>query len=62
MRHDGLVDVADGDVQGELVTRGEQIEREDCIVAATALLNDEAVVTKNTDHFDRIDNLDVRSY
>lgn len=51
-----------GKLSGELITRGEQIEREDCIVAATALLNDEAVITRNTSHFDRVDNLEVRSY
>ncbi|WP_254544302.1 type II toxin-antitoxin system VapC family toxin [Halomarina pelagica] len=51
-----------GKLSGELITRGEQIEREDCIIAATALLNDEPVVTRNTEHFERIENLDVRSY
>lgn len=51
-----------GKLSGELITRGEQIEREDCIIAATALLNDEAVVTRNTNHFERTENLDVRSY
>lgn len=51
-----------GKLSGELISRGARIEREDCIIAATALLNDEAVVTRNTDHFERIDNLDVRSY
>ncbi|WP_101297642.1 type II toxin-antitoxin system VapC family toxin [Halegenticoccus soli] len=51
-----------GKLSGELITRGEQIEREDCIIAATALLNDEAVVTRNTKHFERIENLEVRSY
>lgn len=51
-----------GKLSGELITRGEQIEREDCIIAATALLNDEAVVTRNIKHFERIEDLEVRSY
>lgn len=51
-----------GKLSGELIARGEQIEREDCIVAATALLSDEAVVTRNTAHFERVENLAVRSY
>lgn len=51
-----------GKLSGELVNRGERIEREDCVIAATALLTDESIVTRNIDHFDRIDGLDVRSY
>lgn len=51
-----------GKLSGELINRGTRIEREDCIIAATALLNDEPVVTRNVDHFDRIDDLEVRSY
>jgi predicted nucleic acid-binding protein len=51
-----------GKLSGELITPGEQIEREECIIAATALLNDEAVVTRNTRHSERIENLEVRSY
>ena len=51
-----------GKLSGELITQGKRIEREDCIVAATALLEDEAVVTRNVRHFERIDGLDVRSY
>ena len=51
-----------GKLSGALYDRGEPIDREDCVIAATALLNDEPVVTRNTDHFERIDDLDVRSY
>ena len=51
-----------GQLSGSLVADGERIEREDCIVAGTALLNDEPVVTRNVDHYDRIDGLEVRTY
>lgn len=51
-----------GKLSGELINGGERIEREDCIIAATALLNDEPVITRNTKHFGRIDGLEVRSY
>jgi len=51
-----------GKISGELVSRGEEIDREDCIVGATALLVDEPVVTRNDDHFERIDGLDVETY
>lgn len=51
-----------GRLSGELIAQGERIEREDCVVAATAVLNDEPVVTRNVDHFERIDGLAVQSY
>lgn len=51
-----------GKLSGELVARGEEIDREDCIIAATALLNDEPVVTRDRNHFERIDGLDVETY
>lgn len=51
-----------GKISGELLQRGEEIDREDCIIGATALLNDEPVITRNADHFSRIDNLEVETY
>lgn len=51
-----------GKISGTLTSRGEQIDREDCIIGATALLNDEPVVTRNRAHFERIDGLDVETY
>jgi len=51
-----------GKISGELISRGEEIDREDCIIGAIALLNDEPVVTRNNDHFERIDGLDVETY
>lgn len=51
-----------GERSGLLITDGQSIEREDCIVAATGLLHVEAVVTGNVDRFERVDGLDVRTY
>lgn len=51
-----------GKISGALSARGDEIDREDCIIGATALLHDEPVVTRNTDHFTRIDGLDVETY
>ncbi|ACM57021.1 PIN domain-containing protein [Halorubrum lacusprofundi] len=51
-----------GKISGSLRARDEEIDREDCIIGATALLNDEPVVTRNHDHFERIDGLDVETY
>jgi predicted nucleic acid-binding protein len=51
-----------GRIGGELITEGMEIDREDCIIAATALIEERPVVTRNVSHFERIDGLDVRSY
>lgn len=51
-----------GKILGTLLSRGEEIDREDCIIGATALLNEEPVVTRNGDHFERIDGLEVKTY
>jgi len=59
---DGTVMRKAGKISGELVARGETIDREDCIIGATALLADEPVLTRNSDHFERIDGLDVETY
>jgi len=50
-----------GRLSGSLYADGRPIDREDCIVAATALLGSEPVVTRNADHFERVDGLDVNS-
>lgn len=51
-----------GELSGELHSNGRPIDREDCIVAATALQQGEPVLTRNSDHFGRIDGLEVHSY
>ena len=51
-----------GKISGKLRARGEEIDREDCLIGATALLADEPVVTRNVDHFARIDGLEVETY
>lgn len=51
-----------GELSGQLITDGQRIDREDCIIAATALHEDEPVVTANSEHFERISELDIRSY
>jgi tRNA(fMet)-specific endonuclease VapC len=51
-----------GTVSGQLITEGDQIDREDCVIAATAVIEEEAIVTRNVDHFERIGGIEVRSY
>lgn len=51
-----------GQINAELVTAGHPIDETDVMIAATALDYDLPVVTRNVDHFERIEELDVISY
>ena len=51
-----------GELSGRLIENGEQIDREDCIIAATAIQENEPVLTRNNSHFERIPNLDLETY
>lgn len=51
-----------GTLSGDLFVAGTSIDREDCVVAATALGLGEPVITRNADHFRRVDGLEVRTY
>lgn len=53
---------AAGDLSGDLIESGQQIDREDCIIAATARSENEPVLTRNTSHFERIPDLDIETY
>lgn len=48
-----------GEISGELANNGERIDREDCIIAATAILEQEPVITANKKHFKRVQDLKV---
>lgn len=51
-----------GHLSGQLLQTGQQVDREDCIIAATALKEGEPVLTRNNDHFERIPGLGVETY
>ena len=51
-----------GRLHGETINSGRRIGQSDCIIAATAIICDEPVLTRNVDHFDRIDDVEIRSY
>lgn len=51
-----------GTISGQLYQDGTPIDREDCMIGATAILEDEPVLTNNVDHFRRIPDLDVETY
>lgn len=51
-----------GEISATLAQNGERIEAEDVMIAAIALSRDDAVLTGNPTHFERIDGLEVQSY
>lgn len=51
-----------GRIDGRLTPSGNAIGMADTIIAATALVTEEPVLTENVEHFDRIDGLSVESY
>lgn len=51
-----------GKIRGRLTNDGRTIDPGDCVIAATALVEEQPVVTRNVDHFDRIDALEVHTY
>lgn len=64
LTHVTIIDLNDeiakkgGKIYGDLCNSGKQIEMNDCLIAATALsLNINQIVTRNRDHFNRIDSL-----
>ena len=48
-----------GRINAELVASGEPIDETDTMIAATALVHEQPVVTSNVDHFGRIEELSV---
>ena len=51
-----------GKISAELQQDGLSIEIEDIMIAATALENKETVVTGNDKHFERIEDLELKTY
>lgn len=51
-----------GRIRGRLMNDGQAIDPGDCVIAATALVEEEPVVMRNVDHFDRIEALELRTY
>lgn len=51
-----------GRIDGQLTAAGSEIGLADTVIAATALVHEEPLLTENVRHFDRIDELRVESY
>lgn len=59
---DGTVMKKAGRIDGRLASDGRAIGIGETIIGATALVHEEPVLTRNVDHFERIDGLDVETY
>ena len=59
---DATVMRAAGRIRGRLVTDGDPIGVADAIVGATARIHDEPVLTRNVDHLDRVEGVEVEVY
>lgn len=51
-----------GEINAGLVSAGEEIDETDVMIASTALVHGYPVVTRNVDHFERVEGLDIVSY
>jgi tRNA(fMet)-specific endonuclease VapC len=51
-----------GELSAALISQGEPIEDSDVMIGATALLHNEPVLTRNVEHFERIEGLDIHTY
>lgn len=51
-----------GELSATLIARGERIEAEDVFIGATALHGDEVVLTRNVEHFERLDGVEIETY
>ncbi len=51
-----------GRISAELVENGTPVDSDDVMIAATAKVEDQPVVTRNTGDFERIEGVEVRGY
>lgn len=51
-----------GRIHGNLINKGQRVGAFDCIIAATAQLQEEELLTGNEEDFERIPMLDIRTY
>jgi len=51
-----------GEIEADLITKGQTIDIEDIMIGAIAISNNEKVVTRNIKHFKKIKGLEVEGY
>lgn len=59
---DSAVAARAGQIDGTLAGEGNPIGVGDTVIGATAVAHDEAVLTRNVEHFERIPGLEVETY
>jgi tRNA(fMet)-specific endonuclease VapC len=59
---DGEIALLAGELSAELISRGERVEAEDVLIGATAAKHDESILTRNADHFDRLEDVAIETY
>lgn len=51
-----------GVIEAKLIKSGKRIEIEDVMIAATAIVNNDVLVTRNIKHFEKIKDLKIERY
>ena len=51
-----------GEIEADLINKGEIIDIEDIMIAAITINNDEILLTRNRKHFEKIKGLKIESY
>lgn len=51
-----------GEIEANLMNKGELIDLEDILIGAIAITNNETLLTRNKKHFDKINGLKIESY
>ena len=51
-----------GEIEADLIRKGKIIDLEDVMIAGTALIRNEKILTRNTKHFESIHGLNVEDY
>lgn len=54
--------MAAGEINATLQRKGKPVDETDVMIAATGLVYDRPIVTRNVDHFERISDIDVVTY
>lgn len=54
--------IKSGEIEADLIKKGQIIQTEDIMIGAIALINNEVVLTRNKKHFEKIANLRVETY
>ncbi len=51
-----------GKINADLTNKGEKIDIEDVMIASIAINSDQSILTRNPDHFNRIEKTEVETY